>query len=189
MAQTIEQLKRRTQELKQQRIDAGYAGEEYEKWSAKKPKPPRRLALGCYEELQPLYVFLTTYAQKSAADWKPLKFDVSRLDVYRKYLRVMRYHNALDYNFSAFSLEIGCEQVIKILNGQQSFHKGMEVLLGTLKHWELPSHLPQRDTSRAYRGEHFEALVDRYYERINAHVAEGAQIAADNLKKRGETNE
>lgn len=181
--------KRWQAEWKQQDIEAGRYGEEYEQWEARKPEVPRRLALGCYEELQPLYEFLVTYAQESAKAGQVLKFDISRLEVYDKYIKVMHYHELLEYHFVTSQIDIACQIVRRMLEGDMNFHLGMEMLYKYLKRWGFGSHLPKRAVSRAYRGEHFEALVDRYIERIDAYKAEGEQIAADNLKKRGELNE
>lgn len=189
VADSQEKIIRDTQRLKQQGIDAGYHGEEFERWEARKPKVPRRLALGCYEELQPLYEFLVTYAQKNAQAGKVLEFDISRLKVYYKYISVMHYHKSLDYNLIAFQIDVACQLVERMLSEKLSFHTGMELLFKYLKDWEFPSHLQRREVSRPYQGEYFEALVDRYHERILAHVEEGKRIAADNLKKRGELNE
>jgi len=189
MAQTIEQIKKDIQKIDQQRIDAGYHGEEIERWEAKEPRPPRRLALGCYEELQPLYTFLVNYAQESAKASQPLPFDTSRLDSYQKYTRVMRQYKGLDLSIGGFLLEVACSQVTGMLSGKRSYHAGMEMLYNSLQTSRLPSHLTQKETSRAYRGEHFEALVDRYNERIKAHLEEGNRIATENLKKRGKSNE
>lgn len=188
-SKTIEQLEREIKAIKQQHIDAGYFGEEIERWEAKEPKPPRRLALGCYEEVQPLYTFLINYAQQSAKAGQPLPFDTNRLESYEKYTLVMRQFKGLDLSMPGFLLEVASSQVAGMLNGGRSYHAGMEMLYNSLQSVSLPSHLSQRETIRAYRGEHFEALVDRYYERINAYIAEGKRIAAGNLKKRGKKDE
>jgi hypothetical protein len=189
MSKTIEQLKQDIKELRQQEIDAGYYGEEYELWKSKKPIPPRRLVLGCYEEVQPLYTFLVSYAQESAKASQPLPFDTNRLESYEKYTLVMRQFKGLDLSMPGFLLEVASSQVTGMLNGDRSYHAGMEMLYNSLQNVSLPSHMSQRETSRAYRGEHFEALVDRYKERIKAHLEEGNRIATDNLKKRGKIDE
>lgn len=189
VADSREKIIRDTQKLKQQSIDAGYHGEEFERWESREPKVPRRLALGCYEELQPLYEFLVTYAKKSAEAGKVLEFDITKLDVYDKYIKVMHYYKFMEANFISFCIDVACQIVKRMLKGEMTYHEGMELLYNYLKRWEFPSHIQSREISRPYQGEHFEALVDRYHERILAHVEEGKRIAADNLKKRGELNE
>lgn len=188
-SKTVEQLQREIKAIKQQHIDAGYFGKEIERWEAKEPRPPRRLALGCYEEVKPLYTFLVSYAQESAKAGQPLPFDTNRLESYEKYTLVMRKFKGLDLSMPGFLLEVASSQVTGMLNGDRSYHAGMEMLYNSLQNVSLPSHMSKRETSRAYRGEHFEALVNRYQERIKAHLEEGNRIATDNLKKRGKIDE
>lgn len=189
MADSIEKIRRRTQEINQRHIDAGYFGEKHDQWEAREPRVPRRLALGCYEELKPLYEFLVTYAQKSAQAGRALEFDTTKLDAYDKYIKAMRYHKFLEANLISFCIDVSCEIVRRMLKGEMSYHAGMELLYKYLNRWEFPSYVSRRALSRPYRGKHFEALVDRYYERILAHIEEGKRIAAENLKERGELNE
>lgn len=172
--------------MEQQQIDAGYFGEEVERWEAREPKPPRRLALGCYEELQPLYVFLVNYAQQSANEGQVLPFDISRLDRYEKYITVMWKEPSRDFRFSAFSFGVLNQTVRQMVNKEISYHKGMERLYNHLKDARLEPYVSRK---RAYTGKHLDALAERYDVRYKEWQAEGKRIAANNLKKRGETNE
>lgn len=178
-----EEMVKEIDEWSKKRIEDGYYGEEIEAWEAREPKPSRRISLGCYEELQPLYEFLVNYTQRCHDAGQTLPFDASRLDKYAKYINLMYREASGDFRFSAFSFGVACQTVHEMVKQEITYHKGMEYLVSNLPNALLPNNIK---TDRAYTGQHLDALVSRNHKRYSDWCEEGDRIAAENVRKRGE---
>ncbi|MBM7707610.1 hypothetical protein JOD03_002557 [Chryseomicrobium aureum] len=199
MADSLDKIKRDIEKMKQQRIEAGYHGEEYEAHKATKPRPSLPLAFRCYYELTPLYEFMVEYAERVSKAGEPIPFDLSILDHYKRYLEVIHYAGVFkkkrngDYDYDASTLTsdfISIYMATIALDDLVTYKRPYLEALGSLmtsltfKYEQFPRSITSR---RIYNGKHVEALVDRYSERIKAYEAESKRIAEKNVKQRGET--
>lgn len=180
----MKKMEREIEEAKKQQIEQGYHGEEYERWKAREPVARSRLVARCYEEVRPLYEFLINYAQQTANAGQTLPFDISLLDSYDKYLKMLWKSPEWDAKFLGFSLSILSHTVQLMVKKEITYHKGIEQIYIYLKHTRIrESHKPM------YKGEHFDALVERHHVRHDEWSEEGHRIAAENVRKRGEMND
>lgn len=198
MAHSLDKMKREIEKMNQQMIDAGFHGEEYEAHMKSEPRPPLPLAFRCHIELVPLYEFMVDYAERCNEAGKPIPFDLSILDHYKRYLLVIQYSglyadrrsgepdydvSTLSYDF--FKIKMALDTLELMATSKKPYLEALGSLVKSLtfKYQQFPRSITSR---RIYKGEHFEALVDRYNERIIAHKAESKRIAEKNVKQRGE---
>ncbi|MEK4085097.1 hypothetical protein [Psychrobacillus sp. FSL K6-1415] len=183
---STEKVKAQIAEWKQQDVIEGRSGKEYEVHQELSPVAPYRLRLRCYSEIIPLYEFLVGYAQKCAHSGQPVEFDIKLFDRFERYLRVIQSLRQVDtMGMDAMQIAIMVDRVKRMLSSETPFHYTMERLVKELD-WGY-SQFPSSHISRKkqYNGKHFEALVDRYCERIDAHIEERKRIAEENVRKRG----
>lgn len=196
MADSLEKLKQDIEKMKQQQIDAGYYGEEYEAHMKKEPRPPLPLAFRCHLELVPLYEFMVGYAERCNKAGEAIPFDLSILDHYKRYLHVIHYSGLYgnrrsgepDYDVSTLSydflkIKMALDTLELMATGKKPYLAALGSLVKSLtfKYQQFPRGIISR---RIYNGKHVEALVDRYNERIKAHKAESKRIAEKNVKRR-----
>lgn len=196
MARSLEELRRDLDKMRQERIDKGFHGEEYERHMANEPRPPLPLAFRCYYELEPLYEFMVAYADRCNKAGEAIPFDLTMLDEYKRYLKVISSirHFTKDANGNRdrdadvltsdyLRLAGGTALLEDLVNRERSFLGvlGTMVSLISFKYEQFPRYVNKR---RVYNGKHFEALVDRYCERIDEHRAEMKRIAEENVKRR-----
>lgn len=187
---STEKVKEQIAEWKQQDIIEGRSGKEYEAHEEQEPVAPYRLRLRCYSEIIPLYEFLVGYAQKCAHSGQPVEFDIKLFDRFERYLKVIQNIRRVDtICMDALQIAIMVDRVKKMLSDEAPFHYTMERLVKELD-WGY-SQFPSSHVSRKkqYKGDCFEALVDRYCERIDAHTEESKRIARENVERREQRNE
>lgn len=185
----IEKIRARIAELQSQAVEKGRSGEEYDTHKANKPIAPYRLQVRCYYEAVPLYEFLIGYTKECSTAGKPVPFDLTILERYERYIKIMMFNGRVTGTIWTMGFKLKCcvNFIKQMLNGELPYLKAMETLVQFLDlgYERYPS--SRVNSKRQYKGDVaiFDALVERYCERIDAHIEESHRIARENVRKRG----